>query len=505
MDAVKPKKKSRKKLFITLTVIVVVIAVLFGACGMMVNGAKKKMEEAMNAMQTDVVSVRSLTKSIGATGKVISVDTADVTTTLSNVEILDIPVEVGDTVEEGQVIVQFDTEDIAENLAIAQRALGQTQGQYGISAENAQRQVDDALRGAEFQNETAYNNMKSAYDAYVGAFDDLEDLEDAEKDARRALREAEDRIEELEEVVTEDVVTLETQKAQAEAALTQAEATYKQAKSARESMEDSIDKLYDSYVMSISAYENTVASGESTVAAAQAAQQSTSLSVNTDQQQKQVDTLAEQLEEGSLTAPISGIVTAVNYEQGDMYLQGAIVTIQDCSRFEIEAQIGEYDISDIQKGQKVLIKTDATREQELQGKVVFVAPTATAAAAAMSGMTTVSTDPTYEVRISVDTPSDRLRLDMSANLSIIIQEVENALTVPYNAVQTAEDGSYFVEVVKDDETTTVVPVEVVLESNYYTQIAGDLQEGQRVRIISGEVTDIFAEMMDMHNAAQGGF
>ena len=134
-----------------------------------------------------------------------------------------------------------------------------------------------------------------------------------------------------------------------------------------------------------------------------------------------------------------------------------------------------------------------------------MAPTATAAAAAMSGMTTVSTDPTYEVRISVDTPSDRLRLDMSANLSIIIQEVENALTVPYNAVQTAEDGSYFVEVVKDDETTTVVPVEVVLESNYYTQIAGDLQEGQRVRIISGEVTDIFAEMMDMHNAAQGGF
>ena len=216
--------------------------------------------------------------------------------------------------------------------------------------------------------------------------------------------------------------------------------------------------------------------------------------------------MAEQLEEGSLTAPISGIVTAVNFEEGDTFLQGAILTIQDCSEFEIEAQIGEYDISDIQKGQKVLIKTDATRERELQGTVVFVAPTATvSAASSMSGMTAVSTDPTYEVRISVDTPSDRLRLDMSANLSIIIQEVQEALTVPYNAVQTAEDGTYFVEVVNGDETTTVVPVEVVMESNYYTQVAGDLQEGQTVRVISQEATDIFSEMMGMHDAAQGGF
>lgn len=542
MDTVKPKKKSKKKLVVTLVVIVVVLAVLVGGCSMMVNSAKEKMEAAMNAMQTDVVSVRSLTKSIGATGKVISVDMEDVTTTLSGVEIVDIPVEVGDMVEAGQTVVQFDTEDIAENLAIAQRALGQTQGQYGISAENARRQLDDAVRGAEFQNENAYNNVKSAYDAYVGAIEDLEDLKDTESQAREEKNAANDveddvdrelkRLEEIEatgttsdgdtyeEVCNEiyelldkldiylvgGVIEPASVRTQVNAVVSQTKAAYEQAKSARESMEDAIDKYYDAYVTAISAYENTVASGESAVASAQAAQQSTALSANTDQQQKQVDALAEQLEEGSLTAPISGIVTAVNFEEGDTFLQGAILTIQDCSEFEIEAQIGEYDISDIQKGQKVLIKTDATRERELQGTVVFVAPTATvSAASSMSGMTAVSTDPTYEVRISVDTPSDRLRLDMSANLSIIIQEVQEALTVPYNAVQTAEDGTYFVEVVNGDETTTVVPVEVVMESNYYTQVAGDLQEGQTVRVISQEATDIFSEMMGMHDAAQGGF
>lgn len=541
MDAVKPKKKSKKKLFIVLGIIVAVIAVLFAACGMMVSSAKKQMEAAMNAMQTDVVSVRPLTKSIGATGKVISIDTKDVTTTLSGVEIVDIPVQVGDLVEEGQIVAALDTDDIAENLAIAERALNQTQGQYGISAQNAQRQVDDAVRGADYQAETAYNNMKSAYDAYVGAFDDLEALEEAEDEAWDAWAEAERSYEKIEDTLKDleqteepeeptEITTYEellekiaelledlqiyvsgsnvdpqTALTQAKAAVAQAEAAYKQAKAARENMEDTIDKLYDSYSMSITTYENTVASGESTVASAQAAQQSAALSANTDQQQKQVDTLTEQLEKGMITAPISGVVTAVNYDAGDLYMQGPIVTIQDCSQFEIEAQIGEYDISDIKKGQKVLIKTDATRDAELEGTVVFVSPTATAVAS-MTGMTaTVSTDPTYEVRISVDTPSDRLRLDMSANLSIIIQQVDAALTVPYNAVQTAEDGSTFVEIVNADETTTIVPVEVVMESNYYTQVSGDLEEGQTIKIISKDGTDIFAEMMEMSPMAQGGF
>ena len=468
MNAV--KKKSKKKLIITLVVVALIIAVVFGGCAIMVNTAKEKMEAAMNAMQTDVVSVRALTKSIGATGKVISVDTEYVTTTLSGVEILDIPVEVGDLVEEGQIIVQFDTEDIAENLAIAQRAMWQTQGQYGISAENAQRQVEDAVRGAEFQNENAYHNMQSAYDAYLDALESLDDLEDAEDEARRAWRNAEDE-------------TIDA-----------AHAAYKQARSNREAMEDTVEKLYDAYVLAVHTYENTVASGDSAIASAQAAQESASLSANTDQQQQQVDALTEQLEKGVLTAPISGVVTAVNFEDGDLFTQGTILTIQDCSAFEIEAQIGEYDIADIEKGQKVLIKTDATRDRELEGTVVFVSPTATAA----SSVAGVSTDPTYEVRISVDTPSDRLRLDMSANLSIIIRQAENALTVPYNAVQTAEDGTCFVEVVHDDETTTVVAVEVVMESNYYTQVSGDLQEGQTVRIIGGEGTDIFAQMMEEH-------
>lgn len=506
MDAVKNKKKSKKKLIVTLVILFVVLAVIVGGCSIMVNKAKSAMEAMMNEAQTDVVSVRSLTKSIGATGKVISVQSEDISVPLSGVKIEHIAAEVGDVVEEGQLLVQFDTEDIAENLDIARRALYQTQGQYGISAENAQRSVEDAQRGADYQAQTAYINMNQAYQTYIDAFDDLEELKDKEAEALDVWIEAEEKLDDLMDDLEDaqtaqtDTTALDQKIAQQPSVIAQAEAAYEQAKAARESLEENIPKLYDSYELACLAYENALASGQSTVASAQAAQQSAELSVNTDQQQKQIDALADQLEDGTVTAPFGGVVTAVNYDDGDYYAQGVLLTVQDISSLEIEAQIGEYDIPDIRLGQKVLIKTDATREQELEGTVVFIAPTATPAVASAMGAS-VSADPTYEVRISVDTQTDRLRLDMSASLSIIVQEVENAMTVPYNAVQTDEAGAAFVEAVNDDGTVTQIPVTVLMESSYYTQIEGDLHEGQTIRVISQKNSDMFSVMADM----SGGF
>lgn len=550
MDAVKTKKKkkSKKKLIVLLIVLLVIIG-LFASCTAMCSSAQEQMLAAMNAMQTDVVSVRELTKSIGAIGRVTSVQSKDITAVLSGTEIEQIHVAVGDVVEEGQLLLQFDTENLEDNLAAAQRALSQTQGQFGISAQNAQRGVEDAQRGADYQSQMAYNNMESAWLSYVNACDTLEDLKQAEDEAYDAWEEAEEAYEELMEQVQNaslntpkggvefelngqtytiseeqlqqmiaqlqamgfDITAsgqLQTMAAQLLSAMAQAEAGYEQARSARQSMEANVESLYIVYENAVISYENTVASAGSTVASAQAAQQSAALSQNTDQQQLQIDALTEQVEEGVVTAPFAGVITAVNYDPGDVYLQGAIVTLQDCSAFEIEAQIGEYDIADISLGQKVIIKTDATREQELEGTVVFVSPTATVDAAAMAMQATgsVSTDPTYEIRVSVDTPSDRLRLDMSANLSIIIQKASNAMTVPYNAVQTAEDGSHFVEVVEaDGETLTPVPVTVVMESNYYTQIEGDLEEGQTIRLVNQQTSDMFSVMAEMSPMAGGGF
>ena len=258
-------------------------------------------------------------------------------------------------------------------------------------------------------------------------------------------------------------------------------------------------------------YYNAEATAQSAIASqsSQNQQGANSASVSGLSFQNQIKKYEQQLEDGLLKAPISGIVTAVNIKPGDMYTGGVVVTVQDVSEYVIETEIGEYDIPEIEVGKKVIIKTDATRDEELDGTVIFVAPTATVAAG--------STNVTYKVRISVNTKNDRLRLGMSAALSIIIDSHDNVMTVPYSAVQQEEDGRYYVQRVVDfaelaaknkaDKTQNTeaavdmsgekVYVEVVMESNYYTEIKSDeLKEGDKVMLISeGSPTDMMMELM----------
>ena len=72
------------------------------------------------------------------------------------------------------------------------------------------------------------------------------------------------------------------------------------------------------------------------------------------------------------------------------------MTIQAVDVFEVATQIDEYDINNVKLGQRVVIMTDATGDDELEGIVSFVAPTATRPQTA-----TGSTSNTFEVKIDV--------------------------------------------------------------------------------------------------------
>lgn len=450
MKTLKKREKNKKRRMIVIVVLaVVVIAGVNIANGLKRAGAT--MQEAVAAMQTGEVSTRSLIKSVGATGTVNSIASKSITAAISNVEVKEVKVEIGDYVTEGQELLCFDTEDIEENLAKAKKTLSSSSTVNNITKEEAKKNLDKTIENYDKQIEKAKEALDDSEYALVA--DALYNF-----DAYFGNLSPQDQ------------------------------------KAKKDDLEAKLELYEAAYEKLVEAYEDAIDAKESGIASAQNNYTTSTIRLNTDSEKSQVELYEEQLAEGTVTAPIGGIVTAVNYEEGDTYVQGsALVTIQDCSAFEIEAYIGEYDISDIEKGQKVLIKTDATGDEELNGTVTFVSPTAASKAA--------GGDVTYLVRISIDTSNDRLRLDMSASLSIIIEQHENVLTVPYNAVQEDEQGNTYVELMKEDGTTTNVPVTVVLESNYYTEIKADsLKDGQKVRIIDSEGTSIFDLM-----GGRGGF
>ena len=106
----------------------------------------------------------------------------------------------------------------------------------------------------------------------------------------------------------------------------------------------------------------------------------------------------------------------------------------------------------------------------------------------MAPRATVGMGVTYKVVISVLTRNDLLTLDMTAKLSIVLESSDNALTVPFDAVITDDDGKTYVNVVdskNQDATynTHKVYVTTGVTSSYYVEITeGELKEGDEVLV-----------------------
>lgn len=157
-----------------------------------------------------------------------------------------------------------------------------------------------------------------------------------------------------------------------------------------------------------------------------------------------------------------------------------IAQIEDNEGFCIEAFIDEYDIPDIKEGMEVLIKTDATRDEELTGEIFDIATTAYEGSTPSLG--TSSNNATYKIKIKINTINDRLRLGMNARLSIVTNMVKDVITVPYISIHEENDKKY-IEITKDNINTEKIYIETGIEGNYYVEVKSDnVKEGMKVVI-----------------------
>ncbi|MDO4802296.1 MAG: hypothetical protein Q4A15_09040, partial [Prevotellaceae bacterium] len=145
---------------------------------------------------------------------------------------------------------------------------------------------------------------------------------------------------------------------------------------------------------------------------------------------------------------------------------------QDLSRFEAEVLVDEYDIPSVKsafvkandRGEEleVIIKTEATEKNEYKGHVVSIDPTSTStatyttsASATSNGSNTAassSSTPQYKVKIMIDEPDEAFMMGMTAKVSIIVeQSPENALCLPYNAVEENSAGECIVKVIDNPD------------------------------------------------------
>jgi HlyD family secretion protein len=242
-----------------------------------------------------------------------------------------------------------------------------------------------------------------------------------------------DRVQTGQSLVVLDTMQLRSDVDQAKYAVSEVNARLTGAKASLEQAEEEYqrqEKLYESkltsetaYTSSKYAYLNSKSMHEATVAQA-------------DQLRARYDKQLDYLSKAKIVAPMSGIITFLDCEVGEIaaaqtaFTQGrTLMTISDLRIFEVEVEVDETEINKIELGQVTDIEVDAFPDTSFPGEVVEIGNTAI-----LSGYGTQEQSTNFKVKVVFKDPNVKIRPGMSATVDITTEVSPDAMTIPYSAV-----------------------------------------------------------------------
>ena len=170
-----------------------------------------------------------------------------------------------------------------------------------------------------------------------------------------------------------------------------------------------------------------------------------------------------------LRSPVSGVITARNYDVGDMYsMSSPVYTVQQITPVKLLVAVSETDYTRISKGDKCVITADALPGESFRGSVVRIYPVM---------------DPsshTFNVEVQVPNANARLRPGMYARVSLNMGDTESIVIPDAAIVKQQGSGQRTVFVLKDDDTAEVRLVTLGKFFDGQYEVLEGLSEGDRV-------------------------
>lgn len=144
------------------------------------------------------------------------------------------------------------------------------------------------------------------------------------------------------------------------------------------------------------------------------------------------------LENTVLRSPVNGIVTARNYDAGDMYGMGApVYVVEQIRPVKLKVNVSEALFTQIKKGMEVDVKLDVYGDEVFKGKVSLVYP---------------SIDPasrTFPVEVTIANSNERVRPGMFARVTFSYGSANHVVVPDKAVIKQTGSGDRYVYVVKD--------------------------------------------------------
>ena len=490
-------RKNGKKLVAVLVVLVLLIA-LFAPKG------KKKAVSAETQYTTVSPENRDITNVYSASGT-LSAANAYTVKPLVKGEVLTADFEVGDTVEKGDVLYTIDSSDVISGVEKAALNLNQAQRSYDDAVDAQYIRTDIGGTVASFK--VRVGDVVTAGQEVAAIRDDttlLLSLEFPAADAANFTvgQSAEVLLDSTFEAIGGTVQSVSGADTLSSGNLlvrtvtiavkNTGNLTAAQAATATINGVSALSSARFSYQreQTVTAQQNGIVSALCVKEGAQVSADTALIQLSGDNLTKQmqnasdslrsaelsVEDTQKQVDDYTITAPISGTIISKDVKVGDTVGTSAssvetMCVIYDMSYLEMTLNVDELEILSIKEGQEATITADAIPNQTFRGVVTSVSK---------SGTTTGGTT-TYPVTIRIDEMGDLLP-GMNATAEIVTESAEDTLSVPNEAIVR---GNY-VLVTKDSPSAANADDSMTAPEGYvYVKVTTGVSDDDYIAVTSG--------------------
>ncbi|MFG6111620.1 efflux RND transporter periplasmic adaptor subunit [Stenotrophomonas nematodicola] len=199
-----------------------------------------------------------------------------------------------------------------------------------------------------------------------------------------------------------------------------------------------------------------------------------------------------------ITAPMDGTVVAVVAEEGRTVNANqtapTIVMLARLDLVTVNAEVSEADVVKIKAGMPVYFTTLGEPDRKYHATLRQINPAPASIANDSSSSSSASSSSSssavyYNALFDVENPDGSLRIDMTAQVSVMLKQAKGVLTIPAVALgPKTRDGQYMVRVADADGMPAPREVRIGINNGATAEVLSGVEEGEKVVVGEGGAT-----------------